>query len=416
MNKKTNPILNAVLWIVRIAVGGLFIFSGLVKANDPKGLAYKMGEFFEAWAIKDNFLPDLMHGLNEYALEFAIIMIVLEIVAGIALILGYRFKFFSWIIFLLTAFFTFLTAYVLFSGNIKACGCFGDCIPLTPTETFTKDIILLILITILLLFRNKVTALFPARIANLVMLAGLILSIYMNMDVLKNLPYEDCLPYKVGNNIKTEMTPGEDYRPPVVENKLIYKNLKTGEEKGFTDLNKAPWADTLNWEYVDNIQTEISPAFNEPKILDFSISSYDGTDVTDQILNYEQNAVIIFIKDVKKAKTGKMADLVKLVKEAKDKNTPVIAVSPSGQDITDAFNKKHELNIQFYQIDGVVCKTAMRSNPGVMILNNGTVVGKWSYNNLNEALPFITKQVASSSMISSEEALIESDSLVNEEL
>ena len=107
MQKETNPILNIILWIIRIAVGGLFIFSGLVKANDPKGLAYKMGEFFEAWALKDNFLPDFMYWLNEFALPFAIIMIVLEIVAGLALILGYRFKFFSWLIFLLTAFFTF---------------------------------------------------------------------------------------------------------------------------------------------------------------------------------------------------------------------------------------------------------------------------------------------------------------------
>src|ERR1700722_17545422 len=130
--------------IVRAVVGALFIFSGLIKANDPLGLSYKMQEFFEVW----NF-----HWLDNYTLAFSVIMIVFEIVAGVAILLGWRMKLFSWLLLLLIIFFTFLTGYAYLSGKVRECGCFGDCIPLTAGESFTKDLVLLVLI--LFLFANK---------------------------------------------------------------------------------------------------------------------------------------------------------------------------------------------------------------------------------------------------------------------
>src|SRR5450432_211495 len=123
--------------IARIIVGVLFIFSGLVKANDPLGLSYKMQEFFEVWKF---------HWLDNYTLAFSIIMIVFEIVAGVAVLLGWRMKLFSWLLLLLIIFFTFLTGYAYLSGKIRTCGCFGDCIPLTAVQSFTKDLILTALI------------------------------------------------------------------------------------------------------------------------------------------------------------------------------------------------------------------------------------------------------------------------------
>ncbi|MBA2250040.1 MAG: DoxX family membrane protein, partial [Chitinophagaceae bacterium] len=116
--------------IARVIVGVLFIFSGLVKANDPLGLSYKMQEFFDVWS-QYSMLHGLMNVLNNYALIFSIIMITLEIVVGIAILLGRNARFFSWLLLLLIIFFTFLTGYAVMSGKIKTCGCFGDCIPLT---------------------------------------------------------------------------------------------------------------------------------------------------------------------------------------------------------------------------------------------------------------------------------------------
>src|ERR1700722_3466388 len=130
--------------IGRIIVGVLFIFSGLIKANDPLGLSYKMEEFFDVWHF---------HLLDNYTLFFSIVMIVFEIVAGVAILLGWRMKLFSWLLLLLIFFFTFLTGYAYLSGKVRECGCFGNCIPLTAGESFTKDLVLLVLI--LFLFANK---------------------------------------------------------------------------------------------------------------------------------------------------------------------------------------------------------------------------------------------------------------------
>src|SRR5205809_3446494 len=135
------------LLVIRWIVGLLFIFSGLVKANDPYGLSYKMQEFFEVWGLTS---------LNDYRLAFALIMNIFEVLAGVAVIIGWRMKLFSWLLLLLIIFFTFLTGYAALSGKIKTCGCFGDCIPLTATTSFIKDVILLLLILVLFANRRKI--------------------------------------------------------------------------------------------------------------------------------------------------------------------------------------------------------------------------------------------------------------------
>jgi DoxX. len=175
----THKALSGVLHVIRWFVGILFIFSGLVKANDPLGLAYKMSEFFEVWS-NQGYLPGLTHWLNDYTLAFSVLMIVFEIVAGVALIIGYRFRLFSFLILLLTIFFTFLTAYALFSGKIKECGCFGDCIKLQANESFMKDLILLALILILVFFRNKIKQSFKPGLANIIIIGSIILSFAFN--------------------------------------------------------------------------------------------------------------------------------------------------------------------------------------------------------------------------------------------
>src|SRR5580698_5133794 len=133
--------------IIRSLVGVLFVFSGLIKADDPLGLSYKMQEFFEVW----NF-----HWFDHVTLAFSIIMIVFEIVAGVALLLGWRIRLFSWLLLLLMLFFTFLTGYAYLSGKVRECGCFGDCIPLTAGESFVKDLVLSALVLFLFGVRDRI--------------------------------------------------------------------------------------------------------------------------------------------------------------------------------------------------------------------------------------------------------------------
>src|SRR6185295_702495 len=135
------------LIVIRWIVGVLFIFSGLIKANDPLGLSYKMQEFFEVWNLQQ---------FNGYTLTLSIIMIAFEIIAGVAVLLGWKMKLFSWLLLLLIVFFTFLTGYALFSGKIRECGCFGDCIPLTADQSFMKDLLLLVMIGFIFWQRNNI--------------------------------------------------------------------------------------------------------------------------------------------------------------------------------------------------------------------------------------------------------------------
>ncbi len=365
---------NNILTVIRIFVGVLFIFSGLIKANDPSGLAYKMGEFFEVWA-KEGYAPSLMHWFNNYALALSIVMIVFEIVAGVALIIGYQFKLFSFLILLLTIFFTFLTAYAVFSGKIKECGCFGDCIKLKSFESFLKDIILLILIFILFIFRNKVKQMFSFKVATLIMFVAFDISFLIQWYTLKYLPVKDCLSYKVGNNILKEMTPGPDYVPEEVKTILRYK--KDGVVKDF-DLTNYPWQDST-WVFDSQINEVIKEAQNEPTIKDFAIANYDGENVTNQILEYKGNVFLLFIKDVESAKTSNIEKLKQLISDCKKSQIPIIAVSSSNDIETNKFKEKYQLDIDFLTIDGTVCKTAMRSNPGMMLIKDGTIIGKWSY-------------------------------------
>jgi len=376
--QQQNKALTTMLIIIRVFVGLLFIFSGLIKANDPWGLAYKMGEFFEIWGNKEHFMPSLMLWLDNYKLFFSITMVTFEIIAGMALIIGYRFKLFAYLILLLTIFFTFLTAYALFSGNIKECGCFGDCIKLQANESFMKDLILLALLLILVFFKKHVAQAFSYKIANIVMIATLVLTLFIQWYALKHLPFKDCLAYKVGNNINTEMKPGPTYVAAEIKSVLTYKNKQTGKLEDFDQTN-FPWEDTLHWEYADTKNIEVKAAQNEPTVKDFVINSYDGVDVTQTILTYPGNVFVLFVKDAEEANTSNMDALRKLEAECKKTNIPLIGVSASNDIATTAFNKKNNLTIPFFTIDGTASKTAMRSNPGLMLLKRGTIIGKWSY-------------------------------------
>ena len=185
--------------ISRVIVGVLFIFSGLVKANDPLGLSYKMQEFFEVWAQNPE-LKNTMDWLHNYALPFSIIIIALEIVVGVGILLGIWKKFFSVLLLLLIVFFSFLTGYAVLSGKIATCGCFGDCIPLTAMQSFIKDLILLLLILIIF-FGSKyiIPVLTPAANFTLISISVLIVLSYQ-WFVMRHMPVVDCLPFKKGNN------------------------------------------------------------------------------------------------------------------------------------------------------------------------------------------------------------------------
>ncbi len=359
---------------IRILVGLLFIFSGLIKANDPSGLAYKMEEFFEVWH---------WYGLAPYALTFSILMIIFEIMAGVALLLGYAFRTFSILLLLLMVFFTFLTAYAVFSGKIRECGCFGDCIPLQAMQSFIKDIVLLVLVIILVLGRKHIHPLFSKPYTTSLMILALFISGFIQWYALEHLPYVDCLPYKKGNNIWEKMQVPADATPDVYQTTYVLKNLKTGEDKEMVDqeyLSSGIWEDTT-WQIVgDPVTKLVQKGTGQPAITDFKVTDYEGNDYTEALLKEPGYNFVLFIKDVTTANTRNMDRLRELIDQCVKSNVGFYILSANNQEQTAAFVKAHQLEVDYFVIDGTVCKTAMRSNPGLMLIKAGTVKGKWSYN------------------------------------
>ena len=362
--------------IARGFVGGLFIFSGLVKAIDPKGLSYKMQEFFEVWA-RDGFLPKLMNTFNEHSLTFSIVIITLEVFLGLALLLGWQKKMTTWLLLLLTLFFTFLTAFVLFTGKIKACGCFGDCIPLTPTQTFTKDIILLVLVVLLLMGHKFIQPLFKPIICPAILAMAISGVLFLQTYVQHHLPLKDCLPFKVGNNILELRKMPKDAVPDKFDYTFVYQ--KNGEKKEF-GVNNIP---DSTWQFVDRKQTLIQKGKNNiPLINDFSFTTESGNDTTEAILGQEGEYYLMYTSlfdEIKNPAKDWMEDIILLIK-ANTLNKKLFIVTTQ----IEQSKKRYQVFIEgkkitqpIFTCDATALKTVARSNPTLYLMNGSIVKQKW---------------------------------------
>ncbi|HLT41995.1 MAG TPA: BT_3928 family protein, partial [Sphingobacteriaceae bacterium] len=228
MDKTTTlPITNILIWIARIFTGALFVFSGLIKANDPLGFSYKLEEYFQVFQ---------MDFLNSYSVIIAILLCSIEIILGALLLIGVWKRQVVLGLLLLILFFTFLTFYSAFFEVVTSCGCFGDAIPLTLWQSFTKDLILLTLIIFLYINRNAIQpTIGDAYTKNIVTAGVAIISIGIGIYTFNFLPVLDFLPYKVGNNLPELMRipPGavlDEY-----ETRYKLKNKLTNEEREMSD-------------------------------------------------------------------------------------------------------------------------------------------------------------------------------------
>ena len=358
--------------IIRIFTGILFIFSGLVKAIDPRGLAYKMQEFFEAFA-NDGYFKGLMLMLNDYALGFSIIMITLEVIIGVALLLGWKKKFTTIMLLLLMILFTFLTSYVLFSGKIRACGCFGDCIPITPIQTFTKDIILLVFSLILLFSRKYINPVAKPLPLLFYMSIATIFTIFLQIYVLKHLPVVDCLPFKKGNNILELREMPKDAVQDKFDYVFIYS--KDGAEKEF----KATELPDSTWEYVDRKQTLIEKGKNNiPLINDFNLGDEDGNDVTQSILENPNEYYLLFIKDFKSDVNKWLPPIKKLIENSNGKKDFYIITSQVGP-VNEFISKNNLQPKALLSLDATALKTAARVNPTLYLMQGPIVKKKWGW-------------------------------------
>jgi len=359
--------------IARILVGSLFVFSGLVKAIDPLGLGYKMQEFFEVWA-SDGYFPGMMNYLHGQSLGFAIFMIAMEVVLGVALLVGWKKNPVLVLLFLLTLFFTFLTAFVLFTGKIRACGCFGDCIPLTPGQTFTKDIILTLLIIFLLIFKKHIQPIMKGAAGAIIVFLSIIGVTFLQFYVLKHLPLKDCLPYKKGNNILELRKMPADAIPDKYDYSFVYE--KGGAKKEFTSSNLPD----SSWIFSERKQVLVTKGVNNiPAINDFSLVDSAGVNVTEELFSQPGEYYVLFLQNLNDGISRWSASFSDLSQKAKQQNRPIYIITADREKVNAFFNIRNSYNVQVFTSDATAIKTAARANPTLFVMKGPVVQGKYSW-------------------------------------
>ena len=370
--------------LIRLFVGVLFIFSGLIKLNDPVGTKIKLEEYFEVFAEDFSWAAGFFHTLIPAALVLAVILCVLEVVLGVALLLRYRLKTTLWVLLGIIVFFTFLTFYSAYYNKVTDCGCFGDAIKLSPWQSFSKDVLLLVLILILLLQRNKLSS-NESRQTGMYVFVATVLCTLIGIYAILYLPPIDFLPYKVGDNIAENMKLPPGAQSDVFEIMYTLKNTKSGQTKNLSDkeyISTEIWKDTT-WQITQTSEPKLVVKGVRPKITDFSVTDPDGQDVTPQI--FKGNKLVIVIRDVKAASDGELQKISGLIRGLKGKSIEPMVLTATDGNVFEEYRHEYQLAAPYFFTDNTVLKTMVRTDPGVLYLKNGTVAGKWGRNSIPEA-------------------------------
>lgn len=368
---------NYLLGFSRIVTGLLFIFSGLIKANDPIGFGYKLQEYFHVFGT--DFL-------NDYAMYMAVVICGLEIVLGALLLLGFWGRTVAWGLLLLILFFTFLTFYSAFFEVVTSCGCFGDAIPLTPWQSFIKDLILLALIAVIFINRKHVTPVTSDKYTqNIVTVAVIIISLGIGIYTVNFLPFIDFLPYKKGNYLPELMTLPEGEEGDQYEIVYRLRHKASGEEKKVSDsvyLADEIWKDE-NWEIIGESESRLVKKGYTIPIPDLLISDANGEDFTAQIVENPYYNIVIVSWDLNQANMDALGQINALLMNAAE-NYNIRSVLLTANSTQDAERISDELRLlaEVFYADAVPLKSMVRANPGVLLMQNGIVIDKWHYNAL----------------------------------
>tara|TARA_B100000676_G_scaffold50958_1_gene50243 strand:- start:467 stop:1612 length:1146 start_codon:yes stop_codon:yes gene_type:complete len=357
----------------RYLVGLILIFSGVIKINDPVGTQIKLEEYFSLFSTDFTSIFEI---LIPYALMISVFLCCLEIVIGVALIINYRMKLISKILLGLIVFFTFLTFYSAYFNKVTDCGCFGDAIKLTPWQSFYKDLILLSFSLIIYFLHSKLRyqdGFFKIKIfednvfKNGVIIFISVISLVISYTAINFLPFIDFRPYKVGNYIPDLMQPSEEL-------KYSYIMEKNGRNYEFDNY---PNDESFTFKKIKLLNPEA-----EPKISDYSLWNEDGDFTNESFLG---NKLFIVIHDVNKLGIDRRKInefITKLKKLKSDINfwvEPIVLTSSDSKSLS-SFLDKNKISIKSIYGDATVLKTMIRSNPGFLLMRNGTVRGKWHFN------------------------------------
>ena len=353
--------------LCRIIVGIVFIYSGFVKGIDPLGSDYKFTDYFNAFG---------MGWMNATTLFFSFALSLAEFLIGIALLFNLWVSRMAWGSLLFMFFFTPLTLVSALTNPVSDCGCFGDATLLTNWQTFWKNIILLLLAIMIFVYRKEYKSSLPlVGQFSFLALAGagmLCLSVYCY----RHLPVLDFRPYAVGKNITEGMRLPEGTEPDQYEVTLKYKNKQTGEVQSFTEENY-PWQDTLNWEYESSSERLVKKGYITP-IHDLVIEHPTLGNITEEILEDVNHTILAVAYNLTQSDVQYQPAINRLAEYAQEKGIRFYGLTSSSERDIETYKKRYHVPYEFCTADEIQLKTMIRSNPGVIILREGTILDKWA--------------------------------------
>ncbi len=347
--------------LFRIIIGIVFIFSSFVKGIDPLGTVYRMEDYFLAFNLD---------WANDIALPLTIFLCVLEFVLGISLLFNLWIRKSAWVLLLTMTYFTILTFFDAFYNLVPDCGCFGDAIKMTNTETFIKNVVLMAMVVPIFLWRKKYKSALNPTGDILVLVAVTILFTGLTLYCLCHLPIIDFRDWKTGAMVNK---PSDQQ----VQFYVTYKNRYTGEKEEFLNPNY-PWNDSTwlaDWIFVS--QRVEDPNQDEMTLM---IEDTVGNDLTQSFLDIPDYHFFVVVYNLDEANRKAMDRLESLYLAASEVGYSFIGLTSTlPKEITE-FKAETGVDFEFYNSDDAVLKSMVRSNPGLILLKDRVVIKKWHYN------------------------------------
>lgn len=357
--------------ISRLLTGIIFIFSGFVKAVDPKGSAIKIAEYLEIAGL---------HNSSGIAVILAVILSSVEFILGFHLLLGFKIKRVALPALLFMAGFTILTFFIAIFEPVSDCGCFGDAIKLTNWETLTKNLIILPFSLIVYYKRNDYTNQLSIWRQHLLTAIGSLFIIGTSVYSLYYLPLLDFRPYHIGANLPESMSIPEDADQGEYETTFILE--KDGIQKEF-GVDDYPYEDST-WVFIDS-RTKIIREGYQPPITALHFSSPEGDDLTASIINNEQPVFLMIAPKLQNASTKHIRQFIDIKSMAYKHGAHFyVATATLPQDCYQ-FDMTHQAGFEYALCDETTLKTIIRSNPGLIILQRGTIIAKYNHTQLPDA-------------------------------
>jgi uncharacterized membrane protein YphA (DoxX/SURF4 family) len=363
-------VIKTVAEICRLFIGGVFVFSGFVKAIDPVGFAIKIGDYLTAFGLQSVKSLALLGSINLSAVEFTL---------GVCMLLGVYRRYTSILILLFMLVMTPLTLYLALFNPVSDCGCFGDAVIISNWATFCKNVVLLSAAVFILIYNRKLYQCFTFNVYWFVVLFVYAYCVGFSWWNYNHLPLLDFRPYKIGANIPEQMTIPGDASHDEYESVFIYE--KDGVKKEFT-LDDYP-ANDSSWTFVDT-HTKLVARGVKPKIEAFNVYDSENKDVSDLILYNEEPILLLIAHKLEEASDERIDEINSLYDYALERGIPFYCITGSAQEYIQAWIDITGAEYPFLFADDVLLKTIIRSNPGLVLIKNGTILGKWHYKDIPE--------------------------------